>query len=157
MQQTELVRTGAAATRRLAKKNPMEVLADLLDGDRTADRKRLFRMWWEVIRADDEYLTAVGLHTFTNLLSALDRDQRNIKRGDKQSVAEQRIAISKLVEKARNIILLDLVLPNGKKLRHATFAECSAAGGWFKLLAARGKPSEVVGRVLSESDLRALR
>lgn len=155
---TEMPRTGAAATRRVAKKNPMQALVDLLDSDPTANADRLFRKWWPVILADDDYLIAVGRHAFANFLTSLDRDRR---RGARQTSntemhKERQAAARRLTKHVHRIVLLDLMLPNGKKLRESTFAECSAAGGWFKMVAAKGRPSEIVGQVLNEGDLRKL-
>jgi hypothetical protein len=155
----QTIRTGAAATRRSAKKNPMQVLVDLVEGDPSADPNRLFKVWWPIIQSDDDYLEAVARHAFTNFLTSLDRDRRAsaTRRKTKRMAQQHRDAVSALTSKIKNLILLDLQLPNGKKLRNCTFAECSAAGGWFKLLATRGRPSEVVGEVLTEDDLRKLR
>lgn len=138
----------------------MQVLVDLIDGDPTADNNRLFRKWWEAVQADDELLDAVALHAFTNMVSALDRDRKKPAKPAVQSarqVKALRAEVAKITERVRNLVLMDLTLPNGKKLRNSTFKECSLAGGWFKLLACKGKPSQIVGKVLSEADLHALK
>jgi hypothetical protein len=38
-----------------------------------------------------------------------------------------------------------------------TFAECAKARGWFATLAKMGKPTQIVGKVLSEADLHKVR
>lgn len=60
-------------------------------------------------------------------------------------------------ESIRNVILLDLVMPNGKTLRHATGAECRKAGGFYAEIAKSIKPTQVVDRHLSEADLQNIR
>jgi hypothetical protein len=97
-------------------------------------------------------------HAFTNLLTSLDRDKRAAvaRQRGKREAAKAREAIARLTSRIRNVVLMDLVLPNGKKLRNATFSECSAAGGWFKLVATKGKLSQIVGEVLSEQDLKEI-
>lgn len=150
-------RTGAAATRRRSKKNPMEVLVGLVEADPTADQDRLFGQWWKKIRGDDEQIEAVARHSFTNMLTAIERGSRKPKQRTAEDMEQERRAIGALVNLVKNVVLMDIVLPNGKKLRDCTFAECSAAGGWFKLVATKGKPSELVGKVLSEEQLRLVR
>ena len=54
---------------------------------------------------------------------------------------------------ARRIILMNMELPDGTKLRDATFAQCKKAGGWWLQLAGMGKPKQIVGETLSEADL----
>lgn len=70
--------------------------------------------------------------------------------------AEAKQQISALASQIRTQILLDTILPNGKRLRHSTFADCAKAGGWFAAIAKLGKPSEAVDKKLSEADLQNL-
>ena len=53
--------------------------------------------------------------------------------------------------KIKVIMLLDLMLPNGKLLRDCTGVECRAAGGWLVKIADRVGDG-VVGEVLSENE-----
>jgi hypothetical protein len=57
----------------------------------------------------------------------------------------------------RNVVLLDLDLPNGKKLREATGAECAKAGGFYAEIARHIMPTQVVDRHLTENDLQNIR
>ena len=156
MHYDNLWKTGAATTRRVSTKSPFNLLIDIIDGDPTADNKRLFNAWFAAVKQDEEYLEAVAWHTFANLIAALENRKRKQAVPKTQTVAQQRAEINALMSKLTDIVLMDLQLPNGKVLREATFAECSAAGGWFKMLAAKGKPSEVVGEVLTEQDLKEI-
>jgi hypothetical protein len=62
------------------------------------------------------------------------------------------------VKRRLAVVLLDLVLPgSGKKLRDATFAECAKVGGWYAKVAKMGGPRQIVGRVLSEEKLQAVK
>ncbi len=63
---------------------------------------------------------------------------------------------TKLKSRIANVVLLDLMLPSGKTLRESTGAECKRAGGFFDLVASHLKPTQVVDKHLSESDLRNL-
>lgn len=63
------------------------------------------------------------------------------------------------VEQIKNTIsarLLDMILPNGKPLRDCTGSECAQVGGWLTKIANRVKPNDVVGTVLTETQVRKL-
>jgi len=54
-------------------------------------------------------------------------------------------------------ILLDLVMPDGKRLRYATGAECQKAGGFYRAVGACIKPTQVVDKHMTEQNLRDIR
>lgn len=66
-------------------------------------------------------------------------------------------AFTELKARIRNVILLDLELPNGKRLRSATGAECKKAGGFYEAVARHLKPSQVVDKHLTEANLQDIR
>lgn len=68
--------------------------------------------------------------------------------------AEDDEVVSRAVRRVNHIVLMNLVLPGGVMLRHATFADCAKAGGWFADVAKCGKPTEAVDKKLEEADLR---
>jgi hypothetical protein len=74
--------------------------------------------------------------------------------------AELTQKVEKVIEQKAQIILLDWVLPNGKALRDCTGRECKQMSGkvgtWLGEIAKRVKPTEVVGKVLQEADVRKL-
>lgn len=156
---TETIKQGAAVVRRISKKSPMEVLVSIIEGDPTADKDRLYRKWLDAIRADDECEDAVFRYAFANLLNACDRDRR--KSPSRQQIEARKKEMQAMAKKdaqtAVSVILMNLTLPNGKLLRDATFKECAQAGGWFARVAKRGKPNQIVGRVLTEDQLRAMK
>lgn len=154
----EFVRTGAAATRRTSKLNPMEILTNLRDKDPTESKERQFEKWRKIIEGNETLLEATLFHAFINYWSSLDRDHRAERRQPEQpeQKAQRAAEVALLVERAKNIVLLDLILPGGKKLRDATFADCAKAGSWYAKIAKRGRPNQIVGVVLSESDLQKI-
>jgi hypothetical protein len=90
------------------------------------------------------------------LRRAFDNDLAQINKAPRprkppQSVSED--AVAEAVEKVRTIVLLDLVQPNGKKLRECTGAECRKAGGWLVKVAERVGDDGVVGAKLSEAEV----
>ena len=60
------------------------------------------------------------------------------------------------IEREAQIILFDLIMPNGKKLPQCTGAECRTFGGWFTKLADKVPAKKKVGNVLSEGEVRKL-
>jgi hypothetical protein len=153
----DAIRQGAAVVRRIAKKSPMELLVSIVDGDPTADKERLFRKWLEAVREDDEYEMAVFRYAFANLENALGRERRRppiVRHPLQTGRAHVQAAAEKMVV---SVILMNLTLPGGKLLRDATFKECAQAGGWFSRVSKRGKPNQVVGKILTEDQLRAMR
>lgn len=53
--------------------------------------------------------------------------------------------------------LLDLAMPDGKQLRHATGADCVKTGGFFAAVGKAIKPTQVVDKHLTEGDLQNIR
>jgi hypothetical protein len=150
---TTTAKTGAAAVSRVAQRNPMEVLTSLVEGDPTAGADRLFRSWLDIVREDEDLFIPALRHTFTNMLSCLDRDKR---RGTVRAVpvAAQRQLVEQVKERVVQVILMNLTLPSGKLLRDSTFKECASAGGFFARISKQGKPNQVVGKTLTEDHLR---
>jgi hypothetical protein len=67
------------------------------------------------------------------------------------------------IEQAKTTIkqnLLDLVLPNGKRLRDCTGRDCTRLskkiGPWLMRIAEKVKPNEIVGKVLTEAQVQSL-
>jgi hypothetical protein len=77
-----------------------------------------------------------------------------------KTTAELTQKVERVIEQKAQIILLDWILPNGKALRDCTGRECkqmsSKMGTWLGKIAERVKPTELVGKVLQESDVRKL-
>jgi hypothetical protein len=73
---SESVRTGAAANRRTAKKDPMQLLVRLREKDPEAPFENILNKWKKAIHADDEYEEAVDIYCFRNLWSELDAQER---------------------------------------------------------------------------------
>lgn len=74
-----------------------------------------------------------------------------------ENAARSATMLETLKTSIRNVILLDLVMPNGKALRHATGAECARAGGFYAEIGKRLKPTQVVDKHMSEANLQDIR
>ena len=80
-----------------------------------------------------------------------------IRRGRAASAAENATALGKLKANVRGVLLLDLDMPNGKKLRDATGADCARAGGFYAEISKHIKPTQVVDKHLTEANLQDIR
>lgn len=89
------------------------------------------------------------------LRRAFDNDlaqiQKPATRSARHRVSETEIALA--AEKLKTIVLLDLIQPNGKKLRDCTGEECRQAGGWLTAVGDRIGPDGIVGKQLSEAEV----
>lgn len=153
------IRTGAAAIRRASKANPLEVLVGIREDDPTASNTVQFKAWWKKIQADVDLLDAVGFYAFTNMASTLDRSTVTVRKSKARAKATRRAEkrlVESLVQRVAKVAFLELTMPNGKKLRQCTFADCGAFGGFYKRLALKGKPSEIVGKKMTDEDIRSL-
>lgn len=69
---------------------------------------------------------------------------------------KRKIVAKKIIKERIHVILMNLPMPNGKLLRDCTGAECVKFGGWFATIAKNIKPTEKVGKKLTEIDLQNL-
>ncbi len=160
-------KTGAAASRRGWIINPFSIYRELRMDDRTASDAVLSKKWRAAVNNNPDLFDAVIEYARVLFEATWQRDQikpkykpqsfpKNIQR-EKEIIAKEKEIITKVVEKAKNIIRMELIMPNGKKLKDCTFKECSAMGGWLKVLATKGMPGEKVGDKLTEKDLQNLK
>jgi hypothetical protein len=52
------------------------------------------------------------------------------------------------------VILLETMAPNGKLLGECSGQECAGFGSWYTAIARRVAPTAIVGKVLSEAEVR---
>lgn len=152
-------KTGAATIRRTARRSPLEVLYSLKQDDRSASSEILFRKWRKAVEADDDLMEAVLQYTFKNLeaqCEAFINGAKPNKLSNRQVINERRERIANMAKQVKKIIYLDLVMPNEKPMKACTFKEVSTFGDSFKLIAAQGKPSQLVGDVLTNTDIQKL-
>lgn len=148
--------TGASFIAQEKEDNPRDIVVNLLKQYPSLDRTSLFSKFREELKGYDDYQRKVDWYFFVNMHDYLTGSRKGATLSDRISnreEAQRRAATIK--QKVVEVILLDLMLPNGKSLRDCTFADCAKAGGFFAKIANKGKPRQVVGDVLSEEQLRA--
>ncbi len=108
------------------------------------------------VRDDDMVAAQIIGNWFDRYKFAYEKRSAPMPVDIKQRDAERKAAVSKIADQVRQIVLLDMVTPNGKKLRDLTGHECRQTGGWFAAIAQKVKAKQKVGAVLSEIQVRSL-
>lgn len=155
-------------------KGLFDVFRDAMMHNPKGSRKEAQDLFIEQMRSDVVYLDLLARDYFTRMSAAWEVREENLgysfgrtevsadkieraSRAREESRTRTASAFAELKARVRDIILLDLTLPDGKVLRHATGAECSKAGGFYAEIAKHIKPQQVVDRHLSEGDLQNIR
>ena len=80
-----------------------------------------------------------------------------VRRKRKASAKRSATMYGEIKAKFRSMVLLDLTLPDGKPLRHATGAECKKAGGFISEVGRHLKGTQVVDKHMTEANLQDMR
>lgn len=158
--------------------NLRPMLKRIVDANPTADEAQIRKLLRKQVDKDpcrDDYHDGVwGYWVRNNLRSYLDpapaprkglrpasAAELAVRQKDfDKTFAETKTAIAAQIDRSAKLVLLDMVLPNGKKLRHATGSDCKAFapkfGIWFGNIARKLKPGDVVGKVLTEKEVREI-
>lgn len=153
---TPQVSTSAKAnTRQLA---PLQLLIDLIRKKPSLEEAKQKAAFRKLI-LDDE--NEDYLHSLINeWLSIKFNGALNIAVPPARETVEQRrteqARLVATIERVIKVNMLDMMLPNGKKLSNSTGRDCTKAGGLFAQIGMRVKPNEIVGKVLTEKDIHEM-
>ncbi len=151
---TQESRTGAASMARHARKNPTEVMVSLIEADPTASFDRIFKQWWDIVKADDDYYEAIGFHAGTNIWASLTRkrpEPKPSKTTQNARATEKNEQVARVVQKVLSRLTLDFVMPNGKRLADCTGIEVSKFGGVFSVIGKKAG-NRIVGDVFTTDE-----
>lgn len=146
--------------------NPRELLKRIIDDNPGTDRQALLHLFrdqmWREEGAEEyvdtiiEYWFANNYHSLVGPQPAFTQAQSRTRSADVVRALRERVQ-AKIVERA-NIVLSDMVLPNGKRLADCSGKECAqmgaALGGLIGRIAQHVKPKQIVGAVLTEVQLQ---
>jgi len=166
----ESVKTGAALNRRTARKQPMELMARYRAADPVGSKERIISKWKKTVQEDDDYTSAVLDYAGQNMWTDLDkteredndRKQRAERRAEiyaeemaegKSRAEKERETITAASEQVKKIVVLNWLMPNGKRLGDVTFGYCRKLEGFIGRIGKMGKPNEIVGKKLSNDQL----
>jgi hypothetical protein len=167
--QTKLGKLGA--TRQSWSRNsPRDVLKAIVDAHPRENESELLRIFTDEIRQNEAHVDAIIEYWFTNNLRSMRQAQQSPEAA-RQRAAERdavAVAIKQKVEKVierkaqvkAQVMMLSLVMPNGKALKDCTGRDCkelsTKVGPWLAALGKQLKPTQVVGKELSEAQVRKL-
>lgn len=130
---------------------------------RTATSSELLRAFAAKAREDEDCIDTIIEYWFTNnyrsLLAAPRRSVVAVREEARLRAAKIGEAIKVKVQQSAEVMLLDMILPNGKPLGQLTGRECkrfSKVGPFLKKLGQSLKPSQIVGDVYNEDRLREI-
>jgi hypothetical protein len=81
------------------------------------------------------------------------KDAQKRKAGEAKDFEDK---LSAAVEAKARQLMLDMIMPNEKRLRDCTCEECRGMGGWLMAIAKKGLPKQLVGDVVSEAEVRKM-
>jgi len=143
--------------------NPRDLLLRLIKEHPEKTEAGILALFRREVQDNDDYLNPIISYWFANNYLAL-----TAKKKPKEEVQEEREQIretakAKLdehIEREAKIILLDLLLPNGKVLRNCTGRECAKlgpkVGRWLTKISKQIRPNQIVGDTFSEAQIRRL-
>lgn len=135
--------------------SPRHLLKRIYDSNPFASEDELQRLYSDEIRRDEnrEYLDSAIEYSFRGAYRAL---VGNPPRSAHDFSPELKEKIAARVKEEAQVILLDLMMPNGKRLAECTAIDCRKAGGFYERLASIIPDGKTVGEVLSESQVRTI-
>jgi hypothetical protein len=116
----------------------------------------------EQVIDDHKYLTTIIEYWFANNFHSLTERPPSSYQARERSSAITKVKqnVETQIQLKAGVILLEMTMPNGKLLRDCTGAECSKLsskiGGWLLRISKRVRPTQTVGSVLNEDQVRQL-
>lgn len=147
--------------------SPRALLEELIREHPKADEQALLAYFREAVIDNEEYILVIIEYWFANnyravtdpTLTEIKDSKRSQKRRDedRRKTAELAEAIR---ERIKDISLLEMLMVNGKKLADCTGREClamgPAVGVWLTRVGQALKPDQVVGKQLTEEQVKEL-
>jgi hypothetical protein len=140
--------------------NPRPLLLHLMEQHPDASNKEFFNLFSEVLNAHpqrDGFLQTIINNWVCNTLTSIRRHTRSSKSNNGKA------ARAKVAQRTTQILVLNLVMPNGKRLGDCTGTECLRMGVESSLLGKRltkiGKrvpPRQQVSKVLDNAQAAAI-
>lgn len=153
-----LIELGVTGRRAFETTSPRFLLKHIMDSHNGASEQDLFELFKTEIADDDDFISSIVKSWFKETYQSLSDIAKQRAKHIERPERKQQIAQIKEVIKARatQIVLLEMIMPNGKPLADCTGQECAKAGGWLCRVAMKIGPDERVGDALSENELRKL-
>jgi hypothetical protein len=136
------------------KGNPRSVLETIVAKNPKATPKQIWDVFHRETEDDSELIVAMKWYWFDNNLKSILRDEDSPP-PTQASKSEKESAIKKIKDRIKYEAsqLLELIMPNDKRLADCTGAECRAFGGWLIYVAKKVPGNRTVGEILTEKQL----
>jgi hypothetical protein len=150
--------TTGAKRQSWAHDNPRDVLLGLIKANKSWNERRIFDAFFDEVVGNENYMKVILEYWFANNYASLigKRKQRKPSTGKLETAATVSTKINDRIEREAQTLLLEWTMPNGKRLADCTGSDCKKVGGWLSRIADKIKPTDIVGRVLSEKQVRSL-
>jgi hypothetical protein len=129
------------------------IVHELQDADPRASESKLTQLLIERCRNDDDALAACCAYAVQNTLHSLASYARRKTPAERSAQKSQIEAAAKQI--AEKILVLNLEMPNGKRLRYCTGSYVAKLGGKFVRIGKKAG-TKMIGQVFGEKELRDL-
>jgi hypothetical protein len=153
--------TGITGAKRQSWKhdNPRDTLKKIIEENPSAAKEQLLNIFTQTVfeRGNRSLLETIIEYWFANNLhSLLNSDSKLRREFGAPQVTKMKEQIRERIKLAAGVILMDMIMPNKKRLGDCTGAECADVGGWLSIVAARMPRSTIVSKAFTEKDLRTM-
>lgn len=134
------------------------IIKELRDEHPRANVDKLVKLLVERLREDDDALVALAEYAVRNALNSLEGYVRRERAGVMPHQRIERAAdiAAAAKEAVDRILLLNLEMPNGKRMRYCTGEEMGKFGAGYSRIAKKVGKTKCVGQVLDENGVREL-
>src|SRR5215831_18279699 len=119
--------------------DPRKLLREIIENDPNGGETAWRKAFWNIIKKELGGADLDGTYTQACVRYALDNAMNALAPDAAMGRTAKRTATGKAVERAKTkaqaILLLHLIMPNGKPLGQCTGADCKSFGGWYIKLA----------------------
>lgn len=132
-------------------------VACLREANPKASESRLVTLFAEKMREDESLLLAAAEYVVILAVNSIERsaNARAVKAPERR--AERAATQAAVVENIKEqVMLLNMEMPNGKRMRWCTGAEMQKFGGAFTKIGKKVGTTKTVGAVLDEKQVRQL-
>jgi hypothetical protein len=133
-----------------------ELYAQLKEENPKASPDRLRKLYREHALEDVEWLDAAIDYAANNTDRALENGKSPRRPSLQERADAAEVAVATVEEIKIKILLLNLEMPNGKRMRYCTGAEMSKFGKAYERIAEKVGSTKMVGSVLDEKQVRGL-
>lgn len=145
--------------------NPRDLLVQIGNDNKGLSKEQVFEKFRSELIKSKEMMRAVQWYFFINMYEysfgtknqeGRPRAAENRRASDLQRVEAKILQDTIIEDVKRQLVLLDLMMPNEKLMRDCTGSEMAKFGNRYQQIAAKVGKTKIVGDVLSEDHVREM-